>query len=62
MYNISRTIDSKLCKGTDGKKGIFNKNYIRHTIINNSAINSDLVKLCKIRDMLYFVNIYYRFE
>ena len=26
MYNISRTIDSKLCKGTDGKKGIFNKN------------------------------------
>ena len=26
MYNISRTIDSKLCKSTDGEKGIFNKN------------------------------------
>ena len=41
-----------------GRKVYLIKNYIRHTIINNS----DLVKLCKIRDMLYFVNIYYSFE
>ncbi len=45
-----------------GRKVYLIKNYIRHTIINNSAINSDLVKLCKIRDVLYFVNIFYSVE
>lgn len=45
-----------------GRKVYLIKNYIRHTIINNPAINPDLVKLCKIIDILYFVNIYYSFE
>ena len=62
MYNISRTIDSKLCKSTDGEKGIFKKIQTKKVIKENIRASKDEFNIFmnKLIYARFYASIYFR--